>query len=129
MELIISNEITIYDPTDDVRQWIYDKLRVPNPEYSNKVKLGLWVGNTPRDLCLYRNSGNNIIIPYGTLKSLYNAFPCLEDTDKKHDFAQNKPVNYRASINLYPYQDEAVNSLVRACGGILQSKAEKIRMV
>ena len=123
MELIISNEITITDPTDEIRQWVYDKLRVPNPEYANKVKLGLWVGNTPRDLCLYRNSGNNIIIPHGTLKSLYNAFPCLDGTDTKHDFAQNKPVNYRASINLYPYQEKAVECLVRACGGILQSKA------
>ena len=123
MRITVSNEITITDPTDEIRQWIYDKLRVPNPEYANKVKLGLWVGNTPRDLCLYRNSGDNIIIPYGTLKSLYNAFPCLDDTDTKHDFAQNKPVNYRASINLYDYQDEAVKSLVRAQGGILQSKA------
>lgn len=123
MELIISNEITILDPTDEIRQWIYEKLRVPNPEYSNKVKLGLWVGNTPRDLCLYRNSGNNIIIPYGTLKSLYNAFPCLDDTDTKYDFAENKPVNYNADIKLYDYQENAVNSLIQSDGGILQSKA------
>ena len=123
MELIISNEITILDPTDEIRQWIYEKLKVPNPEYSNKVKLGLWIGNTPRDLCLYRNSGDNIIISYGTLKSLYNAFPCLVDTDTTCDFAENKPVNYQASINLYPYQEKAVESLIRACGGILQSKA------
>ena len=39
MELIISNEITIHDPTDEIRQWIYDKLKVPNPEYANKVKI------------------------------------------------------------------------------------------
>lgn len=123
MELIISNEITIIGPTPEVRQWIYDKLRVPNPEYANKVKLGLWVGNTPRDLCLYRNSGDNIIIPYGTLKSLYNAFPCLDDTDTKYDFAQNKPVNYNADIKLYDYQENAVQSLIQSEGGILQSKA------
>ena len=123
MELIISNEITITDPTDEIRQWIYDKLRVPNPEYSNKVKLGLWVGNTPRDLCLYRNSGDSIIVPYGVGTSLFYAFPELEYEYARCYFAENKPVNYRASINLYPYQDEAVKSLVRACGGILQSKA------
>ena len=75
MRITVSNEISITDPTDEIRQWIYDKLRVPNPEYANKVKLGLWVGNTPRDLCLYRNSGDNIIIPYGVLKSLFHAFP------------------------------------------------------
>ena len=123
MELIISNEITIIGPTDEVRQWIYDKLRVPNPEYSNKVKLGLWVGNTPKELKLYRMSGDSIIIPYGVLKSLFHAFPELRT--EKHDckFAENKPVNYNADINLYDYQENAVSSLIQSEGGILQSKA------
>ena len=65
MELIISNEITIMDPTQEVRKWVYDKLKVPNPEYSKKIQLGLWVGNTPKELKLYRISGDNLIIPYG----------------------------------------------------------------
>ena len=123
MELIISNEITIICPTDEVRQWIYEKLRVPNPEYANKVKLGLWVGNTPKELKLYRMSGDSIIIPYGVLKSLFHAFPELRT--EKHDckFAENKPVNYNADIKLYDYQENAVNALIRANGGILQSKA------
>lgn len=127
MELIISNEIIIHDPTDEIRQWIYDKLKVPNPEYANKVKLGLWVGNTPRDLCLYRNSGDNIIIPYGVKKSLYAYLAdisSLQSIDKYEEvFAENKPVNYNADIKLYPYQEKAVESLIQAQGGILQSKA------
>ena len=123
MELTISNEITIHDPTQERRQWIYDKLKVPNPEYANKVKLGLWVGNTPKELKLYRTSGNSLIIPFGVGASLYSAFPELEYEHEKFYFAENKPVNYQASINLYPYQEKAVESLVRACGGILQSKA------
>ena len=123
MELIISNEITIICPTDEVRQWIYEKLRVPNPEYSNKVKLGLWVGNTPKELKLYRMSGDIIIIPYGVLKSLFHAFPELRT--EKHDckFAENKPVNYNADIKLYDYQENAVSSRIQSEGGILQSKA------
>ena len=123
MELIISNEITIIGPTDEVRQWIYDKLKLPNPEYSNKVKLGLWIGSTPKELKLYRTSGDNLVVPFGVGASLYNAFPDLVHELTRFDFARNKPVNYNASINLYDYQKEAVNSLIRACGGILQSKA------
>ena len=123
MELIISNEITIHNPTDEVRKWIYDKLKVPNPEYDNKLRLGLWVGSTPKELKLYRTSGDSIVIPYGVRKSLFHAFPELRT--EKHDckFAENKPVNYNADIKLYDYQEKAVNSLVRAQGGILQSKA------
>ena len=123
MELIISNEITIKDPTPDVREWVYSRLKVPNPEYSKKVKLGLWVGNTPQELKLYRVSGDSIIIPYGVLKSLFHAFPELRT--EKHDckFAENKPVNYNADIKLYDYQENAVSSLIQSEGGILQSKA------
>ena len=123
MELIISNEITIHDPTQEVRKWVYDKLKVPNPEYANKVKLGLWVGNTPKELKLYRISGDNIIVPYGVGESLYHAFPYLVHELTRFNFASNKPVNYNASIKLYDYQEKAVNSLIQSCGGILQSKA------
>ena len=123
MELTISNEITIHDPTDEVRQWIYDKLKVPNPEYAKKLQLGLWLGSTPKDLKLYRISGNDLIIPYGVRKSLFHAFPDFKI--EKHDcvFAENKQVNYNAYIKLYNYQENAVNSLINAQGGILQSKA------
>ena len=123
MELIISNEITVHNPTDEVRKWIYDKLKVANPDYENKLRLGLWVGNTPHELKLYRTSGDSVIIPYGVLKSLFHAFPDLRT--EKHDckFAENKPVNYNADIKLYDYQENAVSSLIQAQGGILQSKA------
>lgn len=123
MNLVISNEITIHDPTDEVRKWIYDKLKVANPEYENKLRLGLWLGNTPQELKLYRTSGDSIIIPYGVRKSLFHAFPELRT--EKHDckFAENKPVNYNADIKLYEYQENAVLSLIQSEGGILQSKA------
>ena len=123
MEITISNEIIVQDPDAEVRQWVYDKLKVPNPEYSKKIQLGLWVGSTPKELKLYRTSGIDIIVPYGVLESLYRAFPRLYDIPTKHVFASNKPVDYNASIKLYPYQENAVQSLIQSEGGILQSKA------
>ena len=123
MELTISNEITIHDPTHEVRQWVYDKLKVPNPDYANKVKMGLWLGNTPKELKLYRASGDSIIIPYGVRKSLFHAFPELNTIRHECVFAENKPVNYNADIKLYDYQENAVKSLIQSEGGILQSKA------
>ena len=128
MELIISNEITIKDPTPEVREWVYSRLKVANPEYSKKVRLGLWIGNTPKDIALYRNSGSDLIIPHGVKDSLLYAFPELNINGSfEHpvlfNYASNNPVNYNASINLYDYQKDALNSLVRSRGGILQSKA------
>lgn len=123
MELIISNEITIKEPTQEVRQWVYDKLKVPNPEYSNKVRLGLWVGKTPKELRLYRQNGIDLIIPHGARDSLFYSFPELKRCPCLFNYASNKPVNYNASINLYDYQKNALNALLNAHGGILQSKA------
>lgn len=127
MELIVSNEITITDPTPEVRQWVYSRLKVANPEYSKKVRLGLWIGNTPKDIALYRNSGSDLIIPHGVKKSLYAYLAdisSLQSIDKYEEvFAENKPVNYNADIKLYDYQENAVSSLIQSEGGILQSKA------
>ena len=123
MEIIISNEITIKDPTSDIRAWVYDKLKVSNPEYSKKIRLGLWVGSTPKEIKLYRTSGNDLIVPFGVWKSLASAFPIIETTTKEYRIAANKAVNYNADIKLYHYQEKAVNELINACGGILQSKA------
>ena len=119
MELIVSNEITIIDPTQEVRQWVQDKLKVPNPEYSKKIQLGLWVGNTPKELKLYRASGDNLVVPFGVGASLYNAFPDLVHELTRFNFASNKPVNYNASIKLYDYQEKAVNAMLKAKGGVL----------
>lgn len=123
MKIQISNEITIIEPTDDIREWIYNTLKVANPEYQKKLQLGLWIGRTPKELKLYRISGNNIIIPYGAYKSLYNTFPYLRDIVTSVDLSANKRVNYNANISLYPYQENAVESLINANGGILKSKA------
>ena len=105
MELIVSNEITIKDPTPEVREWVYSRLKVANPEYNKKVRLGLWVGNTPKDIALYRNSGSDLIIPHGVKDSLLYAFPELNINGSfEHpvlfNYASNKPVNYNADIKL-----------------------------
>lgn len=123
MELIISNEITIKAPTPEIRAWIEERLKVPNPDYANKIKLGLWVGNTPREIKLYRVSANSYIIPFGVLNSLYHAFPELLNGVIHSLYAPTRHVDYEASISLYPYQEKAVQRIVGKKGGILQSKA------
>lgn len=123
MQIILSNEITIKEPEQKIKNWIEEKVKVANPEYAKKIKMGLWLGSTPKELKLYRTSGNSIIIPFGVLKSLYYAFPELKEVPTDRKFATNKEVNYNAGINLYDYQEKAVNQLIKAKGGVLKSKA------
>ena len=68
MKVTISNEITITDATQEILDWCKRELVLPNPEYAKKERMGLWVGNTPRTLSLYKINGNSVILPVGAFK-------------------------------------------------------------
>ena len=122
MKIIISNEITIIEPTQEIMEWCKRELVLPNPDYAKKERMGLWVGNTPRTLCLYKINGNSVILPVGAFKYIkpmiktYECGTCL-------DLADNEPVSYNTKVNLYDYQETAVEQMYKAGYGILQSPA------
>ena len=122
MKVTISNEITIQEPVQEIMDWCKRELVLPNPDYTKKERMGLWVGNTPRTLQLYKINGNSVIVPIGAFQYI---FPMLKkyDCEIRRDLADNGVVDYNASVNLYDYQEEAVN-IMELCGyGILQSPA------
>jgi superfamily II DNA or RNA helicase len=122
MKVTISNEITIQEPAQEIMDWCKRELVLPNPDYTKKERMGLWVGNTPRTLQLYKINGNSVIVPIGAFQYI---FPMLKkyDCEIRRDLADNGVVDYNASVNLYDYQEEAVN-IMELCGyGILQSPA------
>ena len=122
MKITISNEITIQEPVQEIMEWCKRELVLPNPDYTKKERMGLWVGNTPRTLQLYKVNGNSVIVPIGAFQYI---FPMLKkyDCEIRRDLADNGVVDYNASVNLYDYQEEAVN-IMELCGyGILQSPA------
>lgn len=122
MKVIISNEITIIEPTQEILDWCKQELVLPNPDYAKKERMGLWVGNTPRTLCLYKINGNSVILPVGAfkyIKPMIKTYKC----EKSLDLANNEPVDYDAKVNLYDYQEKAVEQMYNAGYGILQSPA------
>ena len=76
MIVIISNNIKIINPSKEILLWCNQHLKLNNPEYANKVRMGFWVGNTPKHLYLYEVHGDEIILPYGTLKQIQ---PLIKD--------------------------------------------------
>ena len=122
VKVIISNEITITEATQEILNWCKSELVLPNPEYAKKERMGLWTGNTPRTLSLYKINGNSVIIPIGAfkyIKPILNTYKY----EKSLDLANNKPVSYNAEVNLYDYQEKAVEQMLKAGYGILQSPA------
>ena len=122
MKVIISNEITITEPTQEIMDWCKRELVLHNPEYAKKERMGLWVGNTPRTLSLYKINGNSVIIPIGAFKYIK---PILNTYKVEYEqkMANNEHIDYNAEVNLYDYQEKAVEQMLKAGYGILQSPA------
>lgn len=122
MRITISNEITITEPTQEIMDWCKNNLVIDNPDYTKKERMGLWVGNTPRTLSLYKVNGDAVILPIGAfshIKPILNTYKC----EYALKMADNGLVGYNAKVNLYDYQQEAVEQMHDAGYGILQSPA------
>jgi superfamily II DNA or RNA helicase len=120
MQVTVSNNIKIKNPSTEIISWCQAHLKLPNPEYAKKVRMGFWIGNTPKFLYLYEVHGDEIILPYGTLKQIS---PMIRDIIVKSDFKPYERVEYGQPVPLYPYQEKAVHTVMFNHYGILQSKA------
>ena len=120
MRVKVSNHVKITNPTPEVITWCQNNLKLANPDYAKKVRMGFWVGNTPKDLYLYQMHGGDLLIPYGCLKAIA---PLLKDAVVESDFKPSVSVDYGDPIPLYPYQEKAVEQAKNGLYGILQSKA------
>ena len=120
MLVTVSNNIRITDPSPEIITWCQNNLKLANPDYAKKVRMGFWVGNTPKYLFLYEMRGGELVIPYGCLKAIA---PMTKDATVQSDFKPSVSVDYGEPIPLYPYQETAVRACVDGLYGILQSKA------
>ena len=120
MQVTVSNNIRIKNPSTEIISWCQAHLKLPNPEYAKKTRMGFWLGNTPKFLYLYEMHGDEIILPYGTLKQIK---PFIKDAIVTSDFKPYESIDYGTPIPLYPYQENAVREVKNGYYGILQSKA------
>lgn len=121
MRIAVSNTLTVIEPTREMMNWCEKNLRISNPVYIKKARMGFWLGDTPRMLHLYEIRGNELILPFGVLRSLPK-----EVTDNAvfdSEFAPYRAVDFKAYVPLYDYQETAVQAMIAAKYGILQSAA------
>lgn len=127
MKILVSSEVAIYDPTDAVIFYCMDNFTVKNPEFERRLRRGLWLGNTPEYLDLYKKRGDHLIIPYGAYQGLRKYLWMLDGLESVEsiceDFAGNGIVNYQAQVPLYDYQEIAVKAMLQKRYGILQAPA------
>lgn len=121
MHISVSNTLTVTEPTDEMLIWCNKNLSIPNPEYAKKARMNFWLGNTPRVLHLYETRGDELILPFGVLRMLPKEV--TDNATFESVFAPPVTVNYETDVPLYDYQETAVQAMVDAKYGILQSAA------
>lgn len=122
MKVIVSNTLTIEQPTKEVIDWCKEELTIPNPEFAKKMRMGFWVGNTPKKLTLYEKHGEKLVLPFGMLKNL--PVSILKNASFESAFTDPPKVFYgKSDVPLYAYQKDAVERVYKAKYGILQSAA------
>ena len=120
MIVTVSNNIRITNPSKEILSWCNQHLKLNNPEYAKKVRMGFWVGNTPKYLFLYEVHGDEIILPYGILKQIQ---PMIKGSVLLSGFKPFVSIDYGERVPLFPYQEDAVKGAKNGLYGILQSKA------
>ena len=125
VEINITNNIKLSNLPTQLLKDIKQRLTITNPEYEKKIRMGFFIGKTPKKLNLYTTEGNDIIIPYG-LKQ-----PILDTLDKKgikYQVNEKHAINelkiaLNETIALRDYQKLAVSEILKHDNGILISPA------
>lgn len=119
MKVTVSNEIRITGAPQRLVEEIRRDLTIPNPEYSRRLRMGLWTGKTDPQICLYYVDGSEIVVPCGAGELLQ---PYIgHDDSVVLELADNGLLEYPGAVPLYGYQKEAVAQMLGYSCGILQS--------
>ena len=122
MMVTVSNSLTIENPTAEMQMWCKKHLTLSNPDYQKKLRMNLWLGNTPKNLSLFEQRGDTLVLPFGTLRTLPDFVK--ENAVFIGDFQAAGEVSYGGvDIPLYDYQKTAVDVVAAQQYGILQSPA------
>lgn len=117
--MTVGNQLRIQEPTADLLDWCKKNMVLANPDYAKKVRMHLWLGNTPQKLYLMQWDGDTLVLPYGCLNTVLRLGEC----EIINDLPTPKEVDFGCSVPLYDYQEAAKEAMLKAYYGILQSPA------
>lgn len=117
-ELYVDSRLHIKNYTKSMFEWAKEKLVFDNPKFIKTEALGKWTGNIQRYIYMYEIRDNWLILPFGCFKDFYMLFKNKLSVVKSL-ISPTRAVNYESHINLYDYQETAVNRLLSAKNGVV----------
>ena len=117
MFIHISNKLYIENPTLPIIDYCSKVLTIDNPTYLIALKLGKRTNYIPHTIKLYEKNTNTYILPFGCLRQIWELYPIANAY--KCDIKPIERNNLVGKVNLYPYQEKALNAMLHAKNGIL----------
>ena len=117
MDLIVSNNLQIKNPSQAIKDYCNTVLTLDNPQYLNAVKMGRYTGKMDSKMKLYYIKGDTYILPFGCLQDIWK----LGTYNYILDFCDFKALSMVGGINLYDYQEKALKSLLKGKNGVLEA--------
>lgn len=117
MKIKVCEKLKIENPTPAIVSWCKENLVLDNPEYYKRERMGKWTGNIPRDICLYEQVGNELWLPFGCLRDIWNL--CVRGVQWEVEIGTIRSLKYTSNINPYPYQEKAIQEGLRLKNGVL----------
>ena len=122
MKAYVSNWIRVPMAPYWLSDWAHRELILDNPEYEKRKRLGKWIGDTPQTLSLYVEDAGAVVLPFGCAQDFVRlAKEHGSAVEYETDFAPFQPLSMQGDINLYPYQQRAVEAMARGKNGVLEA--------
>lgn len=125
MKVKISKNIQIWEPNNEILRWIGNNMVLNNPVYTQLKLLGkddvIRRNHVPEKLNLYADKRGVLTLPFGTLYGIWNF---IKNEDVETDFNENGDIsikNDQPTLDMFDYQEPAVQKMIKAKGGILQA--------
>ena len=125
MKVEISKNIRIWEPNDEILSWVGNNMILNNPVYTQLKILGkedlIRRNHVPEKLNLYTDSRGVLTLPFGTLYGIWNFIKDSKITTDFNDSGDISIKNDSPTLELFEYQEPAVQKMIKAKGGILNA--------
>lgn len=116
MKIIVSNNIRVLNPDNQIKEYAEKKLVMQNPDFIRNERMGYSNYKTPRFLVFYEINGDELILPFGCLTDLFKMYPLNVFENR---IVLGERVTYNSRISLFDYQEMACKTAYNRKNGII----------